>query len=44
MGSNERVLTSGAWLKRLLTDRLEMLFRPGGENLERVRAREGGTS
>ena len=40
---SERVFTSEPGLKRLVTDRLEMLFRPGGENLERVRAREGGT-
>ena len=29
-------------LKRLLTDRLEMLYRPGGRLLERMRALEGG--
>jgi LPS export ABC transporter protein LptC len=29
-------------LKRLLTDRLEMLYRPGGRLLDRVRALEGG--
>ena len=41
-GDSQLVFTSEPGLKRLLTDRLEMLFRPGGENLERVRAREGG--
>lgn len=35
-------LTSEAGTKRLVTDRLEMYFRPGGEILERVRARDGG--
>ena len=40
---SELVFTSEPGLKRLVTDRLEMLFRPGGGNLERVRAREGGT-
>lgn len=40
---SELALTSEPGMKQLLTDRLEMLFRPGGEILERVRAREGGT-
>ncbi len=35
-------LTSEPGSKRLLTERLEMFFRPGGEILERVRARDGG--
>jgi LPS export ABC transporter protein LptC len=29
-------------VKRLETDRLEMFFRPGGQHLERARARDGG--
>ena len=36
------VFTSEPGLKQLLTDRLEMIFRAGGENLERVRALDGG--
>ena len=39
---SQLLLTSEPGMKQLVTDRLEMLFRPGGENLERVRAREGG--
>jgi LPS export ABC transporter protein LptC/lipopolysaccharide transport protein LptA len=35
-------LSSEAGTKRLLTDKLEAFFRPGGEDLERVRALEGG--
>ncbi len=35
-------LTSEAGSKRLLTEKLEAFFRPGGENLERVRALDGG--
>jgi LPS export ABC transporter protein LptC len=35
-------LTSEPGTKRLLTDRLEVLYRPGGKFLERARAVEGG--
>ncbi len=35
-------LSSEAGTKRLLTEKLEAFFRPGGEDLERVRALEGG--
>ena len=35
-------LTSEAGTKRLSAERLEMLFRPSGEDLERVRALNGG--
>jgi LPS export ABC transporter protein LptC len=35
-------LTAEPGTKQLLTDRLEMFFRPGGEHLERARAMEGG--
>ncbi len=35
-------LTSEAGSKRLLTEKLEAFFRPGGDLLERVRALEGG--
>jgi LPS export ABC transporter protein LptC len=35
-------LSSEAGTKRLLTEKLEAFFRPGGEDLERVRALDGG--
>ncbi len=35
-------LSSEAGTKKLLTDKLEAFFRPGGEDLERVRALDGG--
>ena len=35
-------LTNEPGLKRLESERVEMLFRPGGETLERVRALDGG--
>ena len=35
-------LSSEPGMKRLLTEKLEAFFRPGGEDLERVRALEGG--
>ncbi len=35
-------LSSEAGTKRLLTEKLEAFFRPGGEELERLRALEGG--
>jgi LPS export ABC transporter protein LptC len=40
--SGRKELTSEPGTKRLLTDRLEMIFRPGGRELERARALEGG--
>jgi LPS export ABC transporter protein LptC len=40
--SSSASLSSEAGTKRLLTEKLEAFFRPGGEDLERVRALEGG--
>ena len=40
--SSSEGLSSEAGTKRLLTEKLEAFFRPGGEDLERVRALEGG--
>jgi LPS export ABC transporter protein LptC len=40
--SSRKELTSEPGTKRLLTDRLEMVFRAGGRDLERVRALEQG--
>jgi LPS export ABC transporter protein LptC len=40
--SSSAGLSSEAGTKRLLTEKLEAFFRPGGKDLERVRALEGG--
>ena len=40
--SSSGSLSSEAGTKRLLTEKLEAFFRPGGEDLERVRALNGG--
>ena len=40
--SSSGSLSSEAGTKRLLTEKLEAFFRPGGEDLERVRALDGG--
>jgi len=40
--SSSARLSSEAGTKRLLTEKLEAFFRPGGDDLERVRALEGG--
>lgn len=40
--SSSASLSSEAGTKRLLTEKLEAFFRPGGEDLERLRALEGG--
>ncbi len=40
--SSSAGLSSEAGTKRLLTEKLEAFFRPGGDDLERVRALEGG--
>jgi LPS export ABC transporter protein LptC/lipopolysaccharide transport protein LptA len=40
--SSSASLSSEAGTKRLLTEKLEALFRPGGDDLERVRALDGG--